>query len=65
MPDSATHWYIMGVNGWYIMGVNPWYIMGVKPDTAQLTFSRRGAPPFYAHADKCETVGIVDVSLLL
>lgn len=31
MPVSATHWYIMGVNGWYIMGVNAWYIMGVNP----------------------------------
>ena len=31
MPNSATHWYIMGVNGWYIMGVNAWYIMGVNP----------------------------------
>jgi len=31
VPVSATHWYIMGVNGWYIMGVNAWYIMGVNP----------------------------------
>jgi hypothetical protein len=31
VPDSATHWYIMGVNGWYIMGVNLWDIMGVNP----------------------------------
>ncbi|OQA17999.1 MAG: Desosaminyl transferase EryCIII precursor [Chloroflexi bacterium ADurb.Bin360] len=58
MPDSATHCYIMGVNGWYIMGVNAWYIMGVN------AWYIMGVNPWYIIACKLTMIDSIPHSWL-